>query len=373
MNKYIYARTYLRLLLILTVVVVIAGLSQMCFYLTGVVSDYHGYQIAKNSAAIVNTKGLVNELEFTSVVVSSFTHQPKRYEFATALKKWHIESSEAAQLRYGQIDGFEWCLGVARNDSRELKSQLLEEFLATLNDIENIVRSVLNTTETGSTNTASGTSVAGESHAPAESSEPRQQLLSPEALAQIQFDELNAAVSFLRKGPENDVHAYISPQAGMRTAADELQALVEFIRAYSQVVLQEERQVHFAPDKEQLTTGTEPRKVAVLQHFINQLVLCGELAKVNVSRGWILDGEIEKAENSIMSFRTEQSERLASLRSDMWHNATLAGGAVLSTAIVALILLIIRDFLSALIDTAINTGETANAVDRLRQRDTEER
>jgi hypothetical protein len=185
----------------------------------------------------------------------------------------------------------------------------------------------------------------------------------------MQNDELNAAVSFLRKGPQSDIVTYISPQVGMRTAADELQALLQLIQLDLQW-LPEGRQKHLT-DEEQATpaTATTSTKEAVLRRFLNQLSLCGQLAKVNIGRGWIVDIQIEKAENEITSFRAEQVERLAYLRSDMLHCTMLTGVAVLLTAIVALMLLMIRDFLSALIDTAVNTGATANTLDKMRQGD----
>jgi hypothetical protein len=53
----------------------------------------------------------------------------------------------------------------------------------------------------------------------------------------------------------------------------------------------------------------------------------------------------------------------------MLHCAMLTGVAVLLTAIAALILLIIRDFFSAIIDMAVNTGATASTLDKIRQGD----
>lgn len=368
MKKYFYAQTYLRVLLLLAAWVVIGGVAFASIQVMGILSDIHDYQISKHAPLIIDTQGLVNELDAASDVVRAFTSKSQPYDFASELKKRNIENGEAAELRHQQIDSFENYLQIARNDSNDLKMELLKDFQATLNDIETAVRSVLNSAESGSATTASGTAAVRERQPEAQAKGLRRQLYSPEALAEIQFDELNMAVSFLRKGPQNDIANYISPQAEMRAAADELQALLQLIHQEA-TRLKEEQQVHLITNEEQAAPilVTASTKVAVLRRFLNELSLCEELAKVNISRGWIVDAQIDKAENSITRFRAERSERLSSLRSQMLHSAMLTGISVLSTAIVALLLLMIRDFLSALIDTAVNTGATVNALDKIRQ------
>ena len=51
----------------------------------------------------------------------------------------------------------------------------------------------------------------------------------------------------------------------------------------------------------------------------------------------------------------------------MLNGAVLAGSRMLAAITIALMLLIIRDFLSALIDTAVNTGATVDALDKIRR------
>ena len=377
--KYFYARTYLRALLILAALVVILGIAFASVQLVWIVSDLHNYQISKNAPLTVDTKDLIDELKYTSVVVDSFILQLQHHEsggamqaladdFDAGINKRDIGVGVATRLRREQIDGFESCLQVARNDSTTFKTELLKEFLATLNDIETSTLAVLNAPKGGLTD--SGKSGVRERHPQSQSDETKQQLFSPQALVEMQSEDLNAAVSFLRKGPQPDIVSYISPQVGMRTAADELQALLQFIQLDLQR-LPEERQSHLT-DGEQVVpavAGTSTKE-AVLRRFLNELSLCEQLAKVNVGRGWIVDGQIEQAQNRITSFRTEREATLVSLRTHILNCAMLAGIAALLTAIVALILLMIRDFLSALIDTAVNTGVTANTLEKIRQGDT---
>jgi len=342
MNKYLYARIYLRALLILAVLVALAGLTFASVQVVWILSDIDAYQVAKSAPLSVDIEGLDNELKLASVVANSFVSQNTQnapsgeYNFAIELKKRNIKISEATQLRPAQIEGFESCLRIARDDSAKFKTDLLNEFTATLNDIETSVRSVLKV----------------EPVLKVQSSETRHQLFSPEALAVMQFHELDAAVSFLKNGPQGDIRSYISPQVGMRTAADELRALLQLIR------------VDQLTDVEQATPST---KGEVLERFLSELTLCEQLAKVNISRDWVIDTRMENLENNVTSFRAEQKARLTNLRSEMFHCATLTVVALLLTAIVALMLLIIRDFFSALIDTAVNTGATANTLDKMSQ------
>jgi hypothetical protein len=297
----------------------------------------------------IDTEKLVNELKRTSVVVGSFTLQYRDTPtapplgisgdgFVAELKKRNIGIGDAVELKSSQIDDLKSCLQAARNDSEKCKAELLKEFLGTLQDIATPVKSVLNNAAGGSAIAISPQvgmrTAADELQALLQliQLDPKsgQQIFGPEALEKMQFDQLNEAVSFLRKGSQSDGGAY---------------------------------------------------RRAVLPLFLNQLSLYEQLVKVNIRREWIFDALVEKTESEAASFlaegserlaglKTKQSERLASLRSDMFQCAMLSGVAVLGTAIVALMLLILRDFLSALVDTAVNTGATATTLDKMRQGDT---
>src|ERR1035438_4507937 len=151
MNKYPFARQYLRALLILAVVVALVGLTFASIQLVRIVSDIHAHQVSKNAPLTIDIEGLNNELRLASVVVNSFVYQNTKnapsgeYNFASELKKRNIKISQVTQLRPEQIEGFESCLQVARDDSARFKADLLNEFMATLNDIEAPARAVLKT------------------------------------------------------------------------------------------------------------------------------------------------------------------------------------------------------------------------------------
>src|ERR1022692_4265493 len=84
--KYFYARTYLRALLILAALVVILGIAFASVQLVWIVSDLHNYQISKNAPLTVDTKDLIDELKYTSVVVDSFILQLQHHESGGAMQ-----------------------------------------------------------------------------------------------------------------------------------------------------------------------------------------------------------------------------------------------------------------------------------------------
>ena len=83
-NHYPYARTYLRALFILAVLVVLVGLVFVFGQLSEIaadVSQYHAvkntssFALAENAPLTIDTQELVDELKRASVVVGSFTLQ----------------------------------------------------------------------------------------------------------------------------------------------------------------------------------------------------------------------------------------------------------------------------------------------------------
>ncbi len=80
-----------------------------------------------------------------------------------------------------------------------------------------------------------------------------------------------------------------------------------------------------------------------------------------------MDASIEKAAKEITAFHDKQREDRTRLKVQMTAKGLLAASTFFGSAVGALLLLILRDFLSALIDTAANTGATVEVLERIRK------
>src|ERR1017187_9932067 len=123
-NHYPYARTYLRALLTLAILVVLVGLAFVFGQLGEIASDVSTYHAVRNDPLIaqaenapmtIDTEKLVNELKRASVIVGSFTLQYRDTPtapplgisgdgFVAELKKRNIGIGEAVELKPSQID-----------------------------------------------------------------------------------------------------------------------------------------------------------------------------------------------------------------------------------------------------------------------------
>lgn len=369
MKKYSYAKIYLKLLLVVTVLVLLAGFGVAFLYFLEVTGNITKYRAIKNEPLVMDTKNLANELNAASEIVRSFTRRVQRFEFETKLSKQKIEISETARLRGRQIDKLESYIGVAREGAVELKAELLKGFQGAIDQLRASAQSALNQVEP-TNSTVPPISKRGEIVAHAQA---YHHLYDQESLAEIQLDELASVVSFLR----NDVRAYnlsATAAATGTSAADELQALTKLIRDEADKYQREQSdlaashssdtQANQPPTSTPLTPSA---RAEYLSRFLDHLSVCETLANSKITRGWIVDGEFQKAENVISNFRSQQGERLAVLGSQILNGITLVGSTMLASITIALILLIIRDFLSALVDTAVNTGATVDTLEKMRR------
>lgn len=372
MNTYPYAKIYLRLLLVAAILVMLAGSLSALAYFGNIMANIRHYKA--NDTLVVDTKNLADELDAASEIVRSFIRRDKPFDFEAKLRKQKIEISETARFGGKQVERLESYLAMARAGSDELKAELLKGFQAAIDHLRASAQSALNQVEPSNT-TALPASKSRETAAQAQvRAQVYPHLYDQEALAEIQLEELASVVSFLR----NDVRMYGlsgTAVASGASAADELQTLTKLVSDEIRKYEQEQRDLTARHSNETTLPTTAPiaapvtpsTKAISLGRFLAHLSVCEKLAKGKITRGWIIDRELKKTGDSISNFRFQQRERLAILRSQNLTAAGMGAGAILAAILVALLLLIVRDFLSALVDTAMNTGATAETLEKIRR------
>jgi hypothetical protein len=179
-------------------------------------------------------------------------------------------------------------------------------------------------------------------------------LFTSGALTSKDLETLRSVGVFLR-----DKTASYSPSRraqGLARAADRgLQDVIEMIEGELQAGERERKYFRGHNQGRPSSAAGVGEKQQLIGEFIDILVACRDtVAKITLA-DWRIDGVITTARTAIHAHLEKSREEMALLRQLRSESIIGAAAKLLGSLIVAILLLVIRDFMSALIDTATNT------------------
>lgn len=359
MKKYPYAQLYLKLLLVVTVLCLSLAVCLACICGHFLISRYNLYGATKKAPLNADTGRLSSEISTATDVVRQFTRRTEAFAFESELSKYNIEIASHANVQVGKIDDYERYLDATTKAGGELKQELLSAFHAAINQLRDAAQTALRSLDETARRNAARSQPVTRPQVNETGVERVAHLFEPKVLERARLESIMWAASFLK----NEVSVY-SPSPEARSlgwnAAGQLQALLELLRRESESIAKVYEQAKARPQTSTETEPTVSERASMLRDFIDRLNACDRLAVESFTTGWRLDAEVDRAKEVVMSYRVEKGKRLVELKEEVSATVFRDGVWILTLITAALVLLILRDFLSAMIDTAINTGMTAN-------------
>jgi hypothetical protein len=173
-----------------------------------------------------------------------------------------------------------------------------------------------------------------------------------EAFKESDLDRLDSVAKFMSEGIATYTPNKRAQEMG-RDAGIHIENILKLIEneyakeAWSQV-------------QEQLSTKSTPsNKEALIEEYIVKLNYCRETVRNLALKGWKIDVQLEKLRSQLDYHESRINEHVVAERADARKAAAVAILTFVVAYVVALLLLVLRDFLAATIDTATNTGATA--------------
>lgn len=359
MRTYRFASLYLLLLVIAAIGLLFIGVCVGGYYIYDCVR-LKGAASAEATAPLhANTAAVVRELDSAKRIVAENLHK-KPEDFDSSEIKITFDVANNASLRPNQVQSFSAYLAAARETSEQLKRELLLHFDNSLTALLNSSRMAL------AQNTAPPVVPHGRPEHVAEVPIPHVDHLYEEP-ATVKFSDkpLEECQSFLA----NRVASFTPSQDAKRLAMQASEALgvldsllasevTKYSKKSSAAVGQSLSDYNKEDAQQMASSGNLPKRERISQ-FINILADCRMAVRETIVSGWRVDSEIEIAEKRIADYRREKAETINSLNGIAMVQLLLGLRYLLVSVLAAVLVLIIRDFLAALVDTAVNTGVMA--------------
>jgi len=178
------------------------------------------------------------------------------------------------------------------------------------------------------------------------------------AISEHDVELLRQCGEFLKLRVQNYTPS-TSAQTLARNADTDLRVLIVFLMNQLQS-LQESKEVIVIPASPTVAPVTDTEKEGRIREFVSYLQRIEETIGYVIDKEWVIDHEIETARKNAQDERTRILIRIAHTKEHAKECAEQAIKWVGGSLLAALLLLAIRDFMSALIDTAANTGGMLN-------------
>jgi hypothetical protein len=185
------------------------------------------------------------------------------------------------------------------------------------------------------------------------------QIYDSEVLTKDTFEELQSVSSFLA----TQVSRYTPSKDAQRlanNASTNLQVIIELMIADIKAGALRENSLPQLEDSNSAVTQSPSEREALIREFIRRIELSASIVKQNGLKGWRLDRAIDEAQGACTEAIAERKQALAALKNAAWTNLAYGGMFLLAAVVSSLLLMVVRDFMAAVIDTAANTREMAD-------------
>lgn len=346
--KYSFARFYLAIMLILAVFTLIVGIVIGGYYWLSSASAYLQIPRTNSRPYTLDTSTVARELHATQQSLfyglknTKFTDIPMPSEN-------NFPISETATLSPYELERY---------------ARFLQEACTTRDAFKKLAVATIQDSVTALIN-------ASQDALPRNTSSPRiRQSPTPpssgNAAAYYLYEETALTVESIQllKGASH----FLANQIGYYTPSVEAQKLASAANLNLQAIaglMEKERNAYRhssfsespAPAAEALAPRSPSKQEALISEFISYLNQVKDLVSEKALKGWRLDNALRETQEACRQAQAERSQEIRSLK-DRASSAFLLGAlALFISVLISVLLLIVRDFMSAVIDTAANTGE----------------
>lgn len=342
--QYRFAKLYLGLLLICAGLVCAYGIVTTTLGFGAAVTASGKLRKAKDQVTVIDTGSIVQQLKVTYSLVAPIAKRNKQSSVPDLPEATAFPVDRSAMLTPKELEAFVAYIDDAQTTVRLLRGGILLEFDSS---IEAMIRAAEKALGPGSHESVS-------KRADWTSSMAYKGLFTSGAIASKDLETLRSVGVFLR-----DKTASYSPSRkaqDLALAADKgLQDVIKLIEGELQAGERAERRFRGRDQNRRGMASGRGEKTQLIKDFIEILSTSRATAISITLMDWKIDGVIAAARTGTSDHYAELREEMASLRQLRYRSITDAVVKLLGSLIVAILLLVIRDFMSAVIDTATNT------------------
>jgi len=341
MKKYPFAKLYLSLLLVLAALSALLGVGVLAMGSIQTIHQSNEISKIKSTAKIYDTNKLVSQMQSALDAVTEISPN-------TSISLPHIGKvpvSDFASLTHEQIKLLSKLTSQCDQTVNALKSEYLAVFDENIGFLEDAARKRL--------------AQLRQADAPTVSPSTRQLkstlLYDHSGLNNDHLEQLKTVSSFLK----DDVRYYSPSDAAHKAASSanlNLTAAYNIYKMDYDIALENINAVTIKP---RIPTATQRPQTEVLLEFIDNLSAIKKTAHKLLINGWVVERTIEEIESRIDAYYAE----IDILNGARYQALIQMSKSMLVFFAAAVLLLVIRDFLSTAIDTAQNTAAMRDALE----------
>lgn len=347
--KYGFARFYLAGLLVCAVILSLGGVIGAGWYWYRAASARVSASVLRTKAYVINTESVVTELS-TTVRLLGNRLGSSRLGSATVPTANGFGVAKCAELRPESLVGFQGYLNQVAETRDMLKVMLGSE-------IERSLRTLIAAAE-GSLPKPPTREVRPARPVPIQYGVP-DRIYDRAVLTDETLGSLRAVSEFLG----SRVTKYTPSRDAQRladSANTNLQTIIDLMVADLKSGFTHDRTEATFERTESIEARTPSEREALIVEFIRILEGSISTVKQNGLTGWRLDSALENAHAECIEAIATRDRELAALRGAAWTMFGIGWIVLLSALLGSLLLMVVRDFMAAVIDTAANTREMSD-------------
>ena len=369
MRKYPYAKIYLALLAAAAICVALIGVGSFVMWCAGAASDFHKITTTKSEPFETDTKGLVEEVNSATEIVRTFLARQEPFNFEKEIAAMHIPISQHASLSPSETTELRKLIERSKDGSDELKTELLRKFEESISQLRDSAQGALDELEAKENSKLKSARAASTTPA-VRKVESLAHLFQPDSISDKDEAALTEAATFLKRRI-GDYTPSQSASALGNAAAEHLISLMKLLEQEKENYRREMEQWSSIREKQDKSQEMTPsQRMAYLREFITKLNYYERAVKQNIVKGWIIDSQLAATSQQLRNFEADKQERIAGFNASAKMNLYKAAVSLISALTISLLLLIVRDFLATLVDTALNTSSTVEILDKIRNGET---
>jgi hypothetical protein len=354
--KYRFARLYLGIMLIIAILGLIGGLMIGGYQWLSAASVYGQASTLRDRPYTINTSRVVNELQTTKQLLLAYFGNDKFGNIQLPSDK-DFSISESAHLSPKDLRLFESYLDNASEARDSLKA-------AVAGSIDNSMTSLMRASQDALPKQVESTSTRSYPASSPFASTPIDHIYEPEVITADSVRSLRDVSEFLA----NKI-SYYTPSGDARNLAAQanlnLIAIIDLLEAERKAYLREDFTVPLVNNPEPIAQRSPTKQEALIREFISCLRQVVGIVKENTLEGWRLDTALKDTKTACQAARSERTIEITRLKMEGWNLFTTGARTLLLSILASVLLLVLRDFMSAVIDTAANTGEMAKRLSSL--------
>lgn len=343
MKKYRFAKFYLAGLLVAAILVLVIGVLVGLYYASESASAFIRSRTLLKEPVEIDTASVFDAFQETTDILSA---NQLVHTTATAYRfDRQVPKGKSAQLSLSQINDFESVIGQMSGNVSQLRQRSISKLRESIDQM-----------------------IAGSRAAlPPQNSPPIQRQMPTQRTARhlpllfVDGSISSADVEMLKLWSgflELRIRSY-TPSANAQTLATranvDLQALIVFLMKQIDLLTQSKAFVIATPvvNNEPINPNERENRI---REFMSLLQRFEDSIDDVIAKEWVIDRELETAKKSAQDAKAAIHRRIDEAKQQAVRNAIDMARWIVGALIAALLLLVARDFMSALIDTAANTG-----------------